>query len=355
MIDMGMRPIVYDLPNPAKSIVQDASLEFGITIPHYNGAEAFLRAGHFGGGVVGLALAAPTLTIDEPGDLPNGYTHRGRITAVAVHNIEWEIHLVPDPGPRGFWEWVARDGTRLWSFVDSLARRFPEAVAHPLRPWLDDPNYRRRFGLPGPWTLRVHAMPSGPAFMSHLLAHECKHMEDHAWLAQEILGPLDEWHDHHHQAGTEFMAGASRYNLYGVLLAGTSETSDRLIQYWQNAIWQSGEVFHETVAGAHPIVTVRNIQRSDVVGDAGLLELDVRPVHQLHHWGFDLDDPRPHCHPQVFNVETGRLGGNEAFMAHRNAAGYQTRVIDYGEALHGRIAVDDGEEVDGGIPDWFLT
>lgn len=352
MLEMSMRwPPVHDLPNPAKSIVLDGTLEFGITIPFYNGEEAFMSGGRFGGGARGLDLARPTLTKDQPGNLPRGYRYRGMITKPAVHEIEWQIHLVPEPGPLGYWEYTAREGVRLFSFIDALFQRKPGSVPHEQRKWLHDPTYRRRFVLPGPWTLRVHPMPSAPQFMSHLLAHECQHVEDHAWLAQEILGPLDEWHDRHHERRTEFIAGDSQYNLDSILLAGTAETATRLIQYWQNAIRQSGDVFHDTHAGAHPDLRVRAIARDDDVRSPGVVDLEVEPVALLQYSGFDLDDPRPHGWPaNVFNVQTGRLGGNEPVIAHQSKNSYRRRVVDYGREMNHQmrnyVAVDDGDASD---------
>lgn len=342
MIDLSCEfPPRYDLKNPARALIEDGAPDFGYTDPSYNGNSAVTVRSGVMQTLAPATVSAPTLQFWTPGD-GHAYTHAARIQASAQHDFSWTVHLPPRPTAR-YWEHRVLRGDLLWALLDHFHIRRPGMFAGRTADWLTDPDRRRWFGLPGVWIIRITPQPSVRAFMDHILAHEFQHVEDHAWLANEIFGPLDNWHQQHQLAGTVFRAH-ERFNLSGVLVAGYAETSQRILRYWQQAIVDSGNLFHNTLQGDHPLMTITNIAHPQRIGEPGLIEIDVTPRHLLPWTGYDLDDPL--THPQrysggQFRLADGVLGGNEPHLTTIPVGGYRSRTIQYGDLVAGGLLVDD--------------
>ena len=335
-------PLNYDCGNPAAMLVQDGSPEFGMTTPYYNGEEAFRTAGKFGAGGQSPPLSTPHIAIDPQPSTVSGYSWQGRMIASAQHNFEWGIHLVAPPRDGVAWETLAREPMRLWSFIDSLFIRDRGLVAGSCQKWLTDWEYKKRFMLPGAWKVRLIPRPSAPAFMDHLLAHEYCHVLDHAWLARNIIGPLSDWQDAF--LNCQFVAN-SKFSFRNVDIAGTAETTHRIMEYWQRAIEQSGNLFHRTAAGAHPVIRVERIARANDIRSIGEIDFSVTPALLLQNMGCDTSLAMPHCAPdRVFKIATGRIGGNEPELTYMPRVNFEARRVQYGEQIGEFRALDEREE-----------
>ncbi|MFC7088084.1 hypothetical protein ACFQH5_00780 [Halomonas salifodinae] len=332
--------------------MSDATLDFGITIPYYNGQQAFRTGGRFGGGGQSPVLSTPKIEIkqDSQGNLPKGYEWRGIMTEEAKHNIEWEIHLIPPPQNGRYWECeTSNKGVQLWSFIQSLYIHNRTSISQDCHKWLTDESYKQCFLSSRNLKVRVFPEPDAQAFMNHLRAHEYQHVEDHAWLTYEILGPLDEWQQANRD--TVFIA-SSKYAMAAVNIAGTAETANRIMDYWQRALERSGDLYHNSQAGAHPVLQIRRIARENDIRSTCVIDFTIKPAQVLRYKGFDLDDPRPHgWHlKKVFNVATGRLGGNEPQLDYRNTDQNNRRIVNFGHMIECQnsnyLALDDPESSD---------
>ena len=343
MLDLfEIGPPLYDLDNPARSFIEEGAPDFGYTEVTYNNQSALIRRSGRGG-LAPISVSAPTLQVTA---LPPGhaYNWRATIQTQEQHDIGWRIHL--PPRPRGqYWSHMLREGARLWSLLDRYLVKRPDVFANGTEAWLRRPELMRLFTTPpGPWEIRMYPGPNVDAFMGHILAHEYQHVEDHAWLANAIIGPLDDWHAAH--AGTTFFA-YEKSNLYGVILAGYAETYERILRYWQNAIVDSGDLFHNSPQGAHPVMRIVNIQRENRIGEPGLIEIEVEPQTRMIYWGFDLDDPD--CHPErfaggdCFRITNGKLGGNEPAITRMSGAPI-VRQVNFGTPVVGGVLVDTNND-----------
>lgn len=347
MLDTGMNPVRYDLKDPARSLVEDGAPDFGITEPFYNGTSAFDMASQ--GPALGNALRPVTFTAPQA-TTAGGYQWRTTIASQAVRDIDWTIRLPPRPAKR-YWEFVdVTGGNRLYQFLLKFYLKKRQYMASETIPWIEHNHLKLRFLLPGQWVLRMYPQPGVDEFMSHILAHEYQHVEDHAWLAEEIFRPLDDWHEHH--ANTVFLAH-EKANLFGVGLCGTAESHQRILGYWVQAIIDSGNLYHDSDEGDHPIIHVVNIERPNT-RVAGLVEMTVTPRTLLRYTGFDLDDPLPHGwgKDKVFKVATGKIGGNEPRLDYLPKNQYRRRQVDYGHAvpgLPGCLGVDTVSDDDMGL------
>lgn len=344
MINMLLRlPHRYDLGNPATMLVPNSAPEFGITIPHYNNLPAFRSAGRFGGSGQPLPMSTPVVADIVNANVP-GYSFQGTMTARAEHDIAWQIHLAARPQNGIAWETRTHESHRLWKFIEALFMNDQKLVNEDCRKWVTEWRYLSRFTITRELTVRLIPRPSAHAFMEHLLAHEYQHVEDHAWLARKIIGPLSDWQDQFLQR--QFLAN-SKLNFHSVNLANTAETATRIMEYWQRAMEQSGELFHHTPAGAHPIIRVERIVREDRNDGrtTGEVDFSVTPALLLSNLGCALDGPRPHCGPDnLFKIATSKIGGNEPTLSYVPVANFVARKIKFGHIVNQFLALESPEE-----------
>lgn len=312
--------VSYTLKNPAQSFVEDGAPDFGFTEPFYNGKSAISEKQR--GISVPMDFDATVVTLTED----NGFT--AKITKCAEHYFSWVISL-PEWPNLGYWHHFTNNGPQILKVLKECMSKRSEIFSPLARGWFTNPENQNILNQhTSQWQVRIIPLPGVQQFMSHILAHECQHVEDHAWLAKEIVGPLNSWHQDN--INTKFTS-PKKDDLHGVRLANTAVGNQRIFSYWQRAIIESGHLYHRTPEGGHPTINIMNIAKGHKVTDRGLIEITVTPTLLLHCDGSVPPVPTPHCYKrgQVFTVYQTEFNGNEPALTYINKNDYRARTIKF--------------------------
>lgn len=237
MLDLSMSyPESYTLKNPARAFIEDGAPDFGFTEPFYNGVSAIPIKRR--GLMQPTDFDAPTITYT------NGPVFTAQITRCAQHNISWEISL-PERPLTSCWQYTTQNGPQILKVLTDCFVQRGEMFSPTAKSWfskMENKNLLNQHN--SQWTIEMYPQPGAAQFMSHILAHEYQHVEDHAWLAEEIIRPLDTWHEENQH---RLFTSATKADLYGIGLAGVAVGNIRVLRYWERSIIESGHLYHNTV------------------------------------------------------------------------------------------------------------
>jgi hypothetical protein len=185
--------------------------------------------------------------------------------------------------------------------------------------------------------------------MDHIRWHEYQHCADHRWLAEQIIGPWDDWLDTARAKNLRFRAANIIQLRTEVGIPGDYATgATRILRYWQSAIGQSGTLYHQTNLGRIPRLRISKLVGTPRI-NTGMMELHltveatqriVAPVdhNSPPHTFFTL---RPLGHP---------IDGNEGNLASSHIAPAARQIDAHGvhNAINGQdiiIPTNDGDDM----------
>jgi len=340
-------PVIrYTAVNPADQFASgtgpgDGGFELGYTEPSYNGQPALSRRCPYGTDV-------PSNVVWHKVDVSRNHEGRfdARVVAVPNHLFSWYVDLPPRP-TEGFV--VDRSLWRGW-----VSKKYPiNTVMVAYRRFRE--RYPRDCAAEVPVGVRmVHGVvyflcrPSVAAFMSHIENHEYQHVADHRWLAEKIFGPVDSWAQEAQRKRLVFESGDAVALVKWVRLPSAYAVSDnRVYQYWQKAIGQSGDLYHLTAVGASPVLRLIRVQPSSNDPLTMNFVFEISPPGRIGDVG--LYSP-PH---RVFAlVPVGKsLSGNEPKLSYSNDR-QEDRTVHrpdvFNAAANSTIPLGDGDDFDVG-------
>jgi len=199
-----------------------------------------------------------------------------------------DIRVLPLAQPQGWWEARVRQpfNTVSWQielppdFVDGVwtaqqlvgGAALKGSLAHLLN--VDIPSH-------GNWLLKIRPLPDPVAFFNHIRWHEYQHVADHRWLAQQIIGPWDEWYSTAQEKALKFQRKSKVELESSLKLKQYTESTIRIVRYWQAALYQSGDLYHHTRLGSTPILQVARVQPPTQNDPNGELELTIEATERI--------------------------------------------------------------------------
>jgi hypothetical protein len=288
--------------NPAESLATTGDLEFGLTVPQYNGIDITqLQAHHITDPTTHTNLAALNIS-------GRNFNASLRVTALPVHDISWPMILPPQP-IGGVWTANTQPtGRELLDKLRIISMSRAE-VNKPLPEDMDIFNNKKLLNARTRYTLRVKPLPSAHEFMEHVAFHECQHVADHRWLAERIIGWWDDWLQ---ELVTQQINVVTTRGFAGLAVStgfGYATGVWRIIKYWCTAAAQSGNLYHTIPAGKHPVLGISEITDNSITVTVTPREiLRVQP---------DMVNVAPHREMR-FSVRD--LNGNEPPLTYATAA-----------------------------------
>jgi hypothetical protein len=286
---------------------------FGLAEPTYNGTPVSQLT------LVHTAGQNPQTTINRRMPITiRGTLFRSNlmVTQVPNHVISWNVEMPPDP-VNGGWEASGVPGRVLRERLEQInTRRLRDGLL--VTDGMKPETYARYFRKDARMTLRFEPAPSPEVFMAHVYNHELQHVADHRWLAKTIIGRWDDvlmkmLNEHITLLGRE--SDATDISGLGTLF-GYATSGARIPIYWKICAIDSGELFHETDAGAIPEARIVQITESTAT-------VRIQP-RQLITEAPDLVNPTPH---QPLAVKGQNIDGIELHLLAGNPAPF-TKGID---------------------------
>ncbi len=246
--------------NPATMIARDGigSLDLGFAEPKLNGI-TMIQNKRLGGGLPPINFPSPTVTVISLPFDPKGY--EAQVKAPST-DISWHITIPPDPNSEGVWvSDITSTSDQVSRIIECLTGR---TMRHPSE-WI--------------WRIVVHPLPSAPEFMAHVRFHEKQHVQDHTWLAEQIIGPWDNWLSIADKKKLRFRNANKFQIVSSVSIPGNYATGvERIARYWQEAIKESGDLYHSTAAGGPPQIKILKTAGTPRINSGNMqLHLSIEP------------------------------------------------------------------------------
>jgi hypothetical protein len=285
--------------DPAEQFVASggAGFDLGFTEPMYNGVTALKMGGGF---------SSPPSRIQwhdtTENENPKG-TFLTQVPSVPNHYFSWRVELPPRPTAPYILDGTIRLG---WK---SNPRPVAEAIAVCSR-------FKEKYPLLFPGALPQAASytqgviyflpaPDVSKFFDHITNHEFQHVADHRWIAEQIFGPIDRWARTALSKRLVFRSH-NKFDLRNTcMFANYTISPIRVFDYWQASIKKSGDFFHDTALGSHPILQFRRCCASSNDARTLLVIFEITPITPMPR--ITLYSP-PH---QAFCLGKKMLDGNE--------------------------------------------
>jgi hypothetical protein len=219
---------VYRPGNPADDFVRgNRMLVLGVTYPRYNDEIIDKSRG----------IVRP-----HPQTAPRAEQQDHQVLSLgqATHRFSWQISLPPNPVQT---PWISQvvDWTQVNTIIQAI---------HPDRPRILEAPFPR---------VRLELLPSPDALSvaRHIENHERQHAADHRWLAERIFGPWDTWLaskqlNPYTVKSLDSLAWVTAGGAYGL-------EPDIFLNYYREAVNESGRLFHHTDLGAGPVIAYEGV------------------------------------------------------------------------------------------------